>query len=188
MKKLILSAAKISLAISIFAFNSNAAEWKIVPAESMINFSVKQNSSTITGGFSKFSAKINFDKNNLSTSNVEILVDTTSVSASLSDATSTLPTKDWLDSKSFSTAKFEAKKFTKISDKQFKAEGNLTLKGKTSPLTLDFNFSEYTDKKAIATGKTVIKRDAFMVGAKDAANAHGVQNDVAITFTLTANK
>lgn len=184
MKKIILAI----FAISFLALNAQAAEWKIQPQDSSIKFSVKQNSSVITGGFSKFSGKINFDKNNLNASNVEILVDLTSLTTSLSDATATLPTKDWLDSKSNASAKFEAKKFSKVSNDQYKAEGNLTIKGKTVPLTLDFYFPEYSDKKAKATGKTTIKRDAYGIGAKDPANAHGVENNVNVEFAIVAVK
>jgi len=183
MKKIILLAA-----LLLSPTLSSASEWKMVSDKSKLEFSAMQNSTKISGSFKKFEGKIDFDQANLQSSKVTIIVDTTSLSTSLSDATSTLQTAEWLAVKAFPKATFDANKFTKISDKKFSANATLTIKGKTVPATLEFSFSEYSAKKAVAVGFATIKRSDFGIGAKDPANAHGVQDDVNISFVINAVK
>ncbi len=167
---------------------SSAADWKIIPDKSKIEFATMQNSTKITGSFKKFDAKIDFDQAQLKSSKVTIAIDMTSLATSLSDATSTLQTAEWLAVKAFPKATFSADKFVKISDKKFNAMGSLTIKDKSVPANLEFSFSEYSAKKAVATGLVTIKRSDFTIGAKDPANAHGVQDDVVVTFVVNAIK
>lgn len=167
---------------------SSAADWKIITDKSKIEFSAMQNSTKITGSFKKFDGKIDFDQTQLKNSKIAITIDTNSLTTSLSDATSTLQTLEWLGVKAFPKATFNADKFAKISDKKFSAAGILTIKDKSVPANLEFSFSEYSAKKAIAIGFLTIKRSDFQIGAKDPANAHGVQDDIVINFTINAIK
>ena len=184
MKKLALVTA-VLLAIP---YISSAADWKIVPEKSKIEFKATQNNATVSGSFKKFSGKINFDQAQLKTSKVEIEIDTNSVEASLSDAAPTLKTPEWLSPKAFPKATFVADKFTKISDKKFSADGKLTIKDKSIPTKLEFTFDEYSATKAVANGSVTIKRSDFMIGAKDPANAHGVKDEVVVSFVVNAVK
>jgi len=167
---------------------ANAADWKIIQNQSKIEFKAIQNSSTITGSFKNFSGKINFDPAQLKTSKIEIEIDIASLEASLSDAVSTLKTPEWLSTKNFPKAIFNAEKFSKISDKKFIAEGNLTIKGKTIPTKLEFTLEEYTATKAKSIGTATIKRSDFLIGAKDPANAHGVKDEVTVSCLINATK
>ncbi len=166
---------------------ANAKEWKIDTNLSKLEFVATQNNAKVNGAFKKFSGLINFDKNNLATSKIDINIDISSVEASLSDAAATLKTEAWFNLAKFPTANFKAEKFTKISDKKFKADGKLTIKGAAIPLSLEFVFDEYLANKAKATGKALIKRTNFNIGAKDPANAHGVKDDVEVNFVIVAN-
>lgn len=166
---------------------ANAKEWKIDASQSKIEFTTMQNNSKITGSFKKFSGLINFDRNNLTGNKIDINIDISSVEASLSDAVLTLKTDAWFNLAKFPTANFKAEKFTKISDKKFKADGKLTIKGATIPLVLEFTFDEYSPSKAKAGGKTIIRRADFGIGAKDPANAHGVKDEVEVNFVIVAN-
>ena len=184
MKKLTLLIATI-LAIPCL---SSAAEWKILSEKSKIEFRTMQNSTAILGSFKKFSGKINFDPTQLKTSKVEIEIDTNSVEASLNDAAPTLKTPEWLSAKAFPKATFIAEKFTKISDKKFTADGSLTIKGKSVPTKLNFTLEEYSQTKAKVSGSVAIRRTDFMIGAKDPANSHGVQDEVAVSFVVNTTR
>lgn len=184
MKKL----ALILLALLAAPAISSAADWKIVAEKSKIEFKATQNDSAVTGQFKKFSGKINFDPAQLKTSKVEIEVDINSVESSLSDAVSTLKTPEWFSVKIFPKAVFVADKFTKIADKKFSADGKLTIRDKTVPTKLEFVLEEYSAKSAKAVGSIAIKRSDFGVGPKDPANAHGVKDEVAVSFVVNAVK
>lgn len=167
---------------------SSAANWKIIDNQSKIEFKATQNSSTITGSFKKFSGKIDFSPTQLETSRVEIEIDINSVEASLSDAAPTLKTAEWFSVKIFPKATFVANKFTKVSAKKFIADGILNIKGNAIATKLEFVLDEYSATKAHATGTTTINRSNFAIGAENPENAHGVQNEVVISFVIDAVK
>ncbi len=185
MKKLLMTAAAFIVANSAQAAENLA--WKIVPAQSKIEFKVLQDKSTINGSFKKFDGKINFDKNQLAKSKVTIDIDTSSVNVSMSEAASTIQSPDWLSTKAFPKATFSADKFN-LSGKTYRADGILTIKGKAVPTTLEFTFDEYSTTKAHAVGKALIKRNAFAIGNSDVKKANGVKDEVEINFVVTAEK
>ena len=169
------------------AFAADITAWKIVPAQSKISFKVKQDGSDLVGYFKKFDGKINFDKNQLAKSKVAIDIDVTSVVVSLAEANGAVQSPEWLSAKAFPKATFTAEKFS-AQDKYFRAEGNLTIKGKTVPATLEFAFEESAPNKARATGRTTIKRSAFAVGNSDVKKANGVEDAVEVSFVVNAEK
>ncbi len=182
---------KIFFAILLLAASSTlsyAESFKIIPQKSKIEFKAMQNNSAILGSFKKFEGKIDFDPQKLANSKVEIEIETSSYDCSLSDCLNSLKTAQWLDVTQFAKAIFKADKFVKTGEKKYKANGNLTIKGKTSPSELEFVLDEYNKSSASAHGQAVIKRSNFDVGAKDPANAHGVKDEVAITFVVNAVK
>ncbi|HLD76505.1 MAG TPA: YceI family protein [Rickettsiales bacterium] len=169
-----------------FPLFSYAKTWKIVENESKIEFVATQNNSKITGSFKKFAGKIIFDKNNLANSNVDLNIDISSLETSLDEARETLKTKDWFDLTNFKNANFKTTKFQKISDKEFQADAKLTIKGIAANIVIYFSFDEYNKNRAKASGRAIIKRYDYNIGAKNLQNAHGVANDVVINFTLSA--
>jgi len=175
-----------------FSISANAADlapaWKIIPAKSKIEFKVAQDNSSISGSFKKFSGKINFDPAQLKSSKVEIEIDVASVDASLASASETLQGAAWFAAKAFPKAIFTASKFTSLDNKNFRAEGTLTLKGKSLPVNLDFTLAEFSKTKAHAIGKAIINRSSFLVGDADPKKANGVANDVTITIDIAAEK
>ena len=79
---------------------------------------------------------------------------------------------------------------TRISDTTYVASGTLTIKGKATPISINFNFPEYSETmgKATATGSFAIKRSDFNIGDRDIKKANGVREDVVINFTIKAQK
>ena len=167
---------------------ANATAWQIEPKDSSLTFTATQNNSPVTGQFKSFTGDINFDPNQLSTSNVNIVIDTGSVTASYKEVGDTLKTPDWFDVKLFPQAVFKATQFKKIDDKTYQASGNLTIRDKTIPTTLSFVLDEYTPTKAHVTGTATLQRLAFGIGKGDWAKTDDVKDDVKINFILSASK
>lgn len=169
------------------AFAADATAWKIAPTQSKLSFKVKQGGSDLVGYFKKFDGKINFDKNQLAKSKVAIDIDVSSVVVSLAEANGAVQSPEWLSAKAFPKATFTAEKFS-AQGKNFRADGNLTIKGKTVPTTLEFVFEESAPNKARATGKTIIKRSAFAIGNSDVKKANGVEDAIEVSFVVNAEK
>lgn len=129
MKKFLTIFAILLFSITIANAADLAPAWKIIPAKSKIEFKVAQDNSIISGSFKKFSGKINFDPAQLKTSKVEIEIDIASVDASLASASETLQGTSWFASKAFPKATFTATKFSSKDNKNYRADGVLTIKG-----------------------------------------------------------
>lgn len=165
--------------------------WKIVPKDSEITFTAIQNNAPIKGSFKDFTGEINFDPTQLDKSHVKIVINVDSMAASDSDILKTLLTPDWFDAKKFPKATFTADKFVKAeknkkSEDTFQANGQLTIRDKTAPVTLSFVLTEYSPTKATATGSTVIKRSVFGVGQGEWSSPTVVKDDVQIDFKIKA--
>jgi polyisoprenoid-binding protein YceI len=96
---------------------NNAAlipEWKIIAQKSKLEFKATRDSSPIKGSFKKFDGQINFDKNQLTKSKIQIDVDTSSVEISYAEAEPVLKGKDWLSIKAFPTATFISNSITLV--------------------------------------------------------------------------
>lgn len=158
--------------------------WQIDSKKSAISFSAIQNNSPIVGQFTLFTGEINFDPAELSTSNVDIVVDVGSVITSYKEIGDTLKTPDWFDVQFFPQAIFKAGKFTKTGDKTYQAEGNLTIRDKTVPVTLKFTLEAYQDTQALIKGTTTLKRTAFGVGRGEWAKTDAVKDEVQVNFVL----
>jgi polyisoprenoid-binding protein YceI len=162
--------------------------WQIVPAESSLTFTATQNGAPVTGKFKKFTGEINFDPDQLSASNVNIVVDVGSIADPYNQLADTLKSADWFDTKRFPQVVFTAHEFTKMSDKTYQAKGTLSIRDKTLPVILNFTQEEYSSTKARVSGKTTIKRTAFGVGQGEWADTNAVKDDVRVDFVLTAIK
>lgn len=173
---------------------NNINAWKVNNEKSKIEFKATQDNSSVTGSFKKFSGKINFDNVQLNNSKVEFEVDTTSLDSSFANAIETIKSTAWLASAQFPKATFSSTNFVKLTFKDYVISGNLTIKGKTIPIKINFSFdgseNDYrnADLSVTARGSFVVKRSDFMVGDADPSKANGVKDEVTITFVIHANK
>lgn len=164
-------------------------QWQVQADKSKIEFKVLQNESEVKGKFKSFSSIINFDPLDLKNSQVEVKIDMTSLDMSYSEALEALKTPSWLAINSFPEAVFRAKKFTVLAgQKQYLASGTLTMKGKSIPVNLDFQFKHLDKKHAYMIGKAIIKRSDFAIGNADPKKANGVEDQVEISVEIHANR
>lgn len=165
-----------------------APAWKINEDKSELTFTATQNNAPVKGEFKTFDCQINFDPNQLDDSKVKVVVSMGSLATSYDDLTATLNMPDWFNVNVFPQAIFEAAKFVKTGDNQYKAEGTLTIKDKSQPVTLLFSAKQPDPKHATVTGSTEINRSAFAVGIGEWASTDEVKDAVKVNFVLDAVK
>ncbi len=136
-----LAAAATMLASTLSA---QAASYAIDPAHTYVTFEIGHfGTSTNRGRFDKKEGKIEFDRAAKS-GKVEISIDTTSVNTGFAAFNTHLQSADLFDAAKHPSMKFVADKFSFNGDKVSEVTGNLTLLGKTNPLTLKAtNFNCY---------------------------------------------
>lgn len=175
--------------IFLFISCSSIAEvpvWKIVPKDSSITFTATQNDAPISGEFKSFTGDIQFSPNQLDASHVNVEVDLASVSTSYQTVADTLKTAPWFDVKLFPKAIFKATDFKKMEGNTYQANGTLTIRDKTLPVTLTFSLDEFSKTKAHAKGSITLKRTAFGIGSGKWKDTKEVKDDVLVNFIITA--
>lgn len=163
-------------------------QWQIVSDKNSLTFTGTQNGAPVSGEFKKFSGDIQFDPAQLNSSQVQITVDINSVTSSYAQVGDTLKTADWFNVKLFPQAVFKASHFTKTGNNAYQANGTLTIRDKSAPITLNFVLDEYSATQTRAHGDTSLKRTAFGVGQGEWANTSTVKDEVQVHFSLTATK
>ncbi len=165
---------------------AQAPIWQIVKG-STIKFTGTQNNAPISAEFKKFDGDIQFDPNNLKESKVKLTVDMDSVTAGFAELATMLKTMDWFDTTTFPHATFES---TDISadKKGYLVKGELKVRDKKSPISIDVVVDENTPTKMKLHGTTQLSRTAFGVGQGDWADTSDVKDEVKVEFNLELSR
>lgn len=137
MKKIIIASA---LLATSFISSVNAADYIIDTdgAHASINFKVSHlGFSWLKGRFNKFDGKFSYDANDLSTANITVNIDTTSVDSNHAKRDKHIRSDDFLDASKFSTATFVSKKITDVGNDELTITGDLTMHGITKSIVID---------------------------------------------------
>jgi len=163
-KSLSLLAAAATLSTGAFA-----ADYAIDPTHTFATFEIGHFGASVNRGrFDKKEGKISFDKA-AKTGSVDISFDVASVNTGTPKFDAHLQSADILHAEKFPKARFVSTQFQFNGDKVIAVQGNLTLLGKTQPVTLKANqFACYESpmlKREVCGGdfEATIDRTAFGV-------------------------
>ena len=135
MKRFVAVAA---LALAALPALADTSSWKLDPAHSQTNFSVKHLViSTVRGEFGKTEGTVLLDEGDITKSKVEATIDVASVNTREPKRDEHLRSPDFFDVAKFPKMTFVSTKIEKAGEGMLKVTGNLTLKGVTKPVTLD---------------------------------------------------
>lgn len=161
-------AAAVALAVGAGAMSAQTKDWKIDPAHSEADFSIKHMSiSTVHGSFRGVSGVVKFDPADVAKSGVEATIEVSSVDTGVTPRDNHLKSPDFFDVAKFPTMTFKSTSVKKAGD-HYEVAGDLTLHGVTKPVVLkmDDPGKEETgmDGKSVHRGfsaTTVINRKDF---------------------------
>lgn len=163
-------------------------KWEAETAPDAIIWEGKDGSGkSFTGSCSTFVADIAFDPEALDASVVTVTIDMVSCLTGDTEKDQYLPQEGWFNIEDYPKAVFEAKNFTHESGEEYLAEGTLTLRGETKPVTLPFTLDIEGDT-AHVTGETTLNRLDFGVGGGQLASPDVAAPDVIVRIDLTATK
>lgn len=102
--------------------------------------------SMYTARFEKFDAKLQFDPGKLAASSLEASVETASIETDFPDPAkldfnAQLRGADWLDAAAHPQMQFRSKRVVVTGGRNFRIEGELTLRGVTRPMTLQARYN-----------------------------------------------
>lgn len=174
-----------ALLSATLAFPALAANRSVVPAKSEIGFSVKQMGVAVSGRFTRYSAQINLDAAKPEASSAEVTVEIASLDTGDGDADAIALDKPWLDKLGFPKAVFKSTAVRALGGGKFEADGTLSIRGKSRPVTVPFTTQDQADKSTVVTGQFTIKRADFGIGGGEWNQGDLVANEVPVKFKLT---
>ncbi|HEV7122136.1 MAG TPA: YceI family protein [Rhodanobacter sp.] len=159
-----------------------ATDYSVQPTTSRLGFSAVFQGESFDGHFSQWTAAIRYDPANLASSTFDVKVAPASVQTGDSDRDSALPGKYFFDVAQFPEAHFVTTGFRR-NGSQVIAEGKLTLRGVTKPVSLNVTFKPHAGGATLDVAGTV-KRLDFGVGSGEYADTSVIGADVRITAHL----
>jgi cytochrome b561/polyisoprenoid-binding protein YceI len=158
--------------------------WTVQPG-GRIGFSVGNGDETISGSFSKWTAKIVMDPDHPESADIAVTIDVASASVGDAYKDGMLPGDEFFAAAAHPTATFTAKGAQATGPGRYKASGTLSLKGVTKPQTIRFTLSGSDAARKVA-GSATVARASFGVGNGDSSTSLGPQ--VAVTFAFSAKR
>jgi polyisoprenoid-binding protein YceI len=179
--RLLLAAASSLCVVSV----AQAVEYtRVNTTASQISFTYNQMGSRVYGTFGKFEATLDFDTDNLANAHTTLHIDLTSIDAGSEDANTELVKPAWFDTEKFPVAVFESRRFTRLAERRYLIDGQLTLKGITREVQVPVELKPGS-AIGIFDGDLILKRDEFGLGAGEWADSV-VSKDIAIKFKVVA--
>ena len=113
-------------------------EWTLDTAHANVEFSVKHMMiSTIRGRFQELEVDVDFDEQAPARSSVVARIATASITTNQERRDMHLRSADFLDAENYPEMLFKSTSIAKISDRDYRISGDLTIKDQTHPVVLD---------------------------------------------------
>ena len=169
------------------AVAAGAPAWTVDKAASSLRFTSSLAGDSFTGVFRRWDADIRFDPANLPASSVTATIDVASAATGNADRDQALPTDTFFDAHAYPRATFVARHFTALGAGRYTADGVLTLRGASKPLSLPFTLA-IQGAQAKMTGAVAINRLAFGVGQGEWKVGTALPAAVTVSVSITARQ
>lgn len=170
--------AAIVAASCLLAAPAHAADYVQAPG-STLAFAGMYQGEAFTGRFPRFTTRMSFDPKALANAKLDVAIPMATATAGNPDYDGELRGKSFFDVSRFAQARYTASKFRALGGNQYAADGTLTLRGISKPVTLTFTWTPGT--APVLAGKATVKRLDFGVGAGDWADTGTIPNAIAVS-------
>jgi len=164
-----------------------ASEYEIDYDNSAVRFSGTHAGNEFNGVFGTWNGEIVFDADDLESSRIVARFDLKSAKTGDLQYDGTLPNADWFNVKNTPEGVFESQTIVDNGNGGYTAQGDLSLRGITKPVSFDFTLSDLDMQPVEANGRLVINRLSYDIGKKSDPKAEWVSRDITVTFGITAS-
>jgi polyisoprenoid-binding protein YceI len=164
-----------------------AADWKMDPAGSTLEFIATFEKTAAPGVFKEFDARLRFDPEKPAGSRLDVAVKVTSADMNIPDVNKEIRGKDWFDYAGFPRAEFHSTDLRRIEGNRYVARGTLVLKGVKQPVEVPFTWTGSADG-AVMEGELTVKRGAFGIGTGEWVATDVIGADVKVKFKVKLRK
>lgn len=171
-------AAVAAMLVAMLATPAHAADYVQAPGSSLA-FATKYDGEVFSGRFGGFDTKLSFDPQQLQAARLDVTIELVGTQTGNADRDSTLAGGDFFNVAKFATARYRADSFRALGGDRYAADGTLSLRGVSKPVTLEFTWT--AGSPALLAGRATVSRLAFGVGGGDWADTGAIPDEVAIS-------
>lgn len=164
-----------------------AADWKMDPGGSKLEFIATFEKTAVPGVFREFDARLRFDPDKPAGSSLDVTVKVTSADMDIADVNKEIRGKDWFDYAGFPQAEFRSTDLRRTEGNRYLARGTLRLKGVKQPVEVPFTWTG-SGGGATMEGELTLKRGVFGIGAGEWAASNVIGAEVKVKFKVNLRK
>lgn len=172
-------ALAIGLVVALVVAAPSFAANYVQASGSTLTFATKYQGEVFVGRFASFATRFSFDPKQLATSKLDVTIPLAGVNIGNPDGEDALESADFFNVRKFPQARFSATRFRSLGGNRYAADGMLTLRGVSKPVTLGFTWT--AGARPVLTGKATVKRLDFGVGGGDWADTDLIPNEIAVS-------
>ena len=166
------------LLAAAFALPVHGADYAHAPA-STLTFATKYQGEVFSGRLPGFAVRLSFDPARLATARLDVSIPLAGAVTGDDERDTTLRDADFFNTAAFPQARYVATKFRALGGNRYAADGQLSLRGVTRPVTLAFTWTP--GAAPVLAGNATLKRLDFGVGGGDWADTSIIPNEVAVS-------
>lgn len=173
--------------LAVVVGNARAADWRMDPANSRLEFVATFQQNDVPGVFKEFTTQLRLDADKPETNRLDVEVTVSSADMTSPEINDAIRGPDWFDFSGFSRAEFHATDLRQTGSDQFIAHGVLNLKGVQQPVDVPFTWTVVGDT-ATMTGQVTVERGTFGIGLGEWVATDVVGAAVTVKFKVTLHK
>jgi polyisoprenoid-binding protein YceI len=165
-----------------------AADWKMDPAPSRLEFIATFEKNAAPGVFKEFDTRLaRFEPDKPEAAKLDVTVKITSADMKSGDVNRAIRGAEWFDFSRFPQAEFHAEDIRRLAPGRYLARGVLSLKGVKKELEVPFTWQESANG-ATMEGELNVERLQFGIGTGEWANGSTIGLGVRVKFNVRLRK
>ena len=164
--------------LAVASAAASATDYVQAPG-STLAFATEYDGEVFSGHFGQFTTTLSFDPQRPGDARLDVTIPLASAGTANPYLDQTLLGPDFFGIETFPHARYSASGFRDLGDGTYAADGTLTLRGISRPVTLTFEWSG--GAQPVLTGKASVQRLDFGVGDGDWADLSLIPNTVAVS-------
>jgi polyisoprenoid-binding protein YceI len=164
-----------------------AADWKMDPAASRLDFAATFEGTPAPGVFKNFEVRLDFDPERPADGRLEVRIGVASADMANADINKAIAGPEWFDFARHPQAEFRAAEIRRVQGNSYLARGTLSLKGVQQAVEVPFSWNDAAGG-ANMQGEFTVKRLPFGIGTGEWAATNVIGPDVTIKFRVRLRK